>query len=205
MTHSSEPGRRARVVNVLREGCGVLVIGGLVALTANFLSPRGLSLTRDYFPLPAQAKAPASISGEGDFPDLTGGHLTAQGLQLADHALAARLFKDPRRVQELIVFVDARDEQHFTAGHVPGAYPFDRYRLESYLPALLPVCQTAETIVIYCTGGNCEDSEFAALALRDAGVSNEKLFVYSGGITEWQSSGLPLETGSRNSGTLRDR
>lgn len=201
MTHSSEPGGRGRARNVLRESGAVLVIGGLVALTANLLSPRGLSLTRDYFPVPALAV----VSTTGDSPDLTGGSLKAKGLQLADHESAARLFRDPRRDQELIVFVDARDESHYLAGHVPGAYPFDRYRLESDLPSLLPVCQTAETIVIYCTGGNCDDSEFAAITLRDAGVGNDKLFVYSGGITEWQSKGLPLETGTRNSATHRDR
>ena len=201
MSRASEPGGRGRARNILRESGAVLVIGGLVALTANFLSPRGLSLTRDYFPVPALAV----VSTPGDSPDLTGDHLKSLGLQLADHELAARLFRDPRRDQELIVFVDARDEPHYQAGHVPGAYPFDRYRLENHLPSLLPVCQTAETIVIYCTGGNCEDSEFAALALRDAGVGHAKLFVYSGGIAEWQSSGLPLETGTRNSGTLRER
>jgi rhodanese-related sulfurtransferase len=178
------------------------VFGGLVALAANFLSPRGLSLTRDYFPVRFQADARVTTTGES--ADLTEEHLTAQGLPLADHQLVARLFHDPRRDQELIVFVDARDEQHYMAGHIPGAYPFDRYRLENYLPSLLPVCQTAETIVIYCTGGSCEDSGFAALTLRDAGVGNAKLFVYSGGITEWQNTGLPLETGTRNSGTLRD-
>ena len=203
MIHSTEPGGIDRAKRVLCESCVVIVMGGLVALAANFLSPRGLSLTRDYFPMPPQADAPVLTTS--DSPDLTGGHLGSLGLQLADHNLAARLVRDSRRDQELIVFVDARDEQHYLAGHIPGAYPFDRYRLENYLPSLLPVCQTAETIVIYCTGGNCEDSEFAALTLRDAGVGNGKLFVYSGGITEWESKGLPLETGPRNSGTLRDR
>lgn len=190
-------------MDVLRESCVVLVCGGLVALAANVLSPRGLSITRNHFPVPAQTNAP--VSNTGALPDLTGGHLESLGLQLADHELAARLFRDPRRDQELIVFVDARDETHYLAGHIPGAYPFDRYRLENYLPSLLPVCQTAEAIVVYCSGGNCEDSEFAALTLRDAGVGIGKLFVYSGGITEWQNKGLPLETGTRNSGTLGDQ
>ena len=166
--------------------------------------PRGLSLTRDYFPVPAQARALASATHAHAVAYLTTGHLTAQGLQVADHKQATQLFRDPRRDQDLIVFVDARDEQHYAAGHVPGAYLFDHYRPQTYLPALLPVCLTAETIVIYCSGGDCEDSEFAALALRDAGVNSGKLFVYPGGIAEWQSKGLPLATGSPNSVNLPD-
>lgn len=190
--------------SVLLEGGLVLAMGGLLALTANFLSPRGLSLTREYFPLRAQTNTPPSKTNARDVADLAAGHFKALGLQVADHHQAARLFRDPRRDQELIVFVDARDEQHYAAGHVPGAYLFDHYRPETYLPALLPVCLTAETIVIYCTGGNCEDSEFAALTLRDAGVPTDKILIYPGGIAEWQGKGLPIETGSRHSGNLRD-
>ena len=38
--------------------------------------------------------------------------------------------------------------------------------------------------------------------LRDAGVPRASLFVYVGGITEWKSNGLPVETGARRSGQL---
>lgn len=202
--HRSPPGGRRMAWSVLLEGGVVLAIGGLIALAANFISPRGLSLTRDYFPVPAQANTPPSNTNAHAVADLATNHLKALGLQVADHNQAARFFRDPRRDQELIVFVDARDEQHYAAGHAPGAYLFDPYRPESYLPALLPVCLSADTIVIYCTGGNCEDSELAAQTLRDAGVPPDKILIYPGGIAEWQSKGLPIETGSRNSGNIRD-
>ena len=211
MDHSSEPGGGVKAKEVLREGLLVLIIGGLVALAANFLSPRGLSLTRDYFPgaqqppLPAQTNTVPSNTNVLSVAELASAQIKAKGLQVADHDLVVQLFRDPRRDQELIVFVDARNEQHYQEGHIPGAFLFDHYRQENYLPALLPVFQTAQTIVVYCTGGNCEDSEFAALMLREAGVTKEKLFVYPGGITEWQTKGQPLETGLRNSGTLRDK
>jgi rhodanese-related sulfurtransferase len=66
----------------------------------------------------------------------------------------------------------------------------------------MPLCLTAQKIVVYCTGGECEDSEFAAIMLRDAGVPRENLFVYTGGITEWKSQGRPVETGARASGQM---
>jgi rhodanese-related sulfurtransferase len=59
--------------------------------------------------------------------------------------------------------------------------------------------------VVYCNGGECEDSEFAAIMLRDAGVPREMLFVFAGGIVEWKAAGLPVETGPRGSGQLLQR
>ncbi|HWH72296.1 MAG TPA: rhodanese-like domain-containing protein, partial [Candidatus Sulfotelmatobacter sp.] len=58
-------------------------------------------------------------------------------------------------------------------------------------------------IVVYCNGGNCEDSELAATMLRDAGIPKDKLLVYGGGMTEWTTNGLPVELGQRKSGNLR--
>ena len=121
-----------------------------------------------------------------------------------DGSQAAQLFQDPRFKQGSIVFIDARDEQHYQEGHIPGAYEFDPYRPEKYFAAVLPVCKAAEQIVVYCNGGDCDDSESAALLLRDVGIANQKLFVYGGGITEWTTNGLPVETGERNSGNLRN-
>ena len=135
--------------------------------------------------------------------NLLAARLQAKGLQLVESRQAADLFRDPRREQGMVIFVDARDDQHYQEGHIPGAYQFNHYRAENYLPTVLPVCQSAEQIVVYCTGGDCEDSEFAAIFLRDAGIPKEKLFVYAGGMTEWNTSSLPVETGGRKSGNFR--
>ena len=63
------------------------------------------------------------------------------------------------------------------------------YHAEQYLPAVLPMCLNAQKVVVYCAGGTCEESEFAAVMLRDAGVPLENLFVYVGGISEWTAQG----------------
>ena len=187
-----------RFAGVWLEGACVLAFGGLLALAANFLSPRGLSLTRNYFPASEIATTPGPLTAHP-----VSDQLRALGLAVADHAQAIRLFRDPRREQEWVVFIDAREERHYAAGHVPGAYPFDPFHPEIHLPELLPVCLTAETIVIYCTGGDCEDSALAARTLREAGVATEKLAVYPGGLAEWETNGQPIEIGPRNSGNLR--
>lgn len=177
----------------------ILAIAGLLfALAANALSPRGLRLGRNYFPglspsQPAVASAGATNSLQTTLQQL--------GLNLASSNEVAQLFRDPGYEQGLIVFVDARADHAYELGHVPGAWQLDRYRPEGYLPQVLPVCMTAQTVVVYCTGGSCEDSEFAAVMLRDAGVPAANIHVYGGGISEWTNA-MPFEVGPRGSGQV---
>lgn len=208
--------RRRMVGRILLEAALVVVVGAAFAFAANQISPRGLVLARNYFPTGTNNLVRA-VANLGTLDAVSGGNpaalspaqlLAAQmkqkGLQLIDGRRAVQLFHDSHSKAGVVVFIDARDEEHYQAGHVPGAYEFDPYHPEKYFPAALPVCQTAEQIVVYCNGGDCDDSESATLLLRDVGVPNQKLFVYGGGITEWTNNRLPIETGARNSGKLRN-
>ena len=198
--------RNAKAVVV--EALFVAVLGLVFALAANALSPRGLRLSRNYFPdvgstPPAtNSSVTATTSVSTNASNATIQRLQQRGLQLVSSNEVVELFRDPRYEQGLVVFIDARDDQHYTAGHIPGAWQFHHYRADDYLPTILPVCLTALKAVVYCNGGECEDSEFAAIMLSDAGVPRETLFVYAGGIIEWKAGGLPVETGARLSGQL---
>jgi len=208
--------RRPTVKNVLLEALLVVVVGAAFALAANRISPRGLALSRNYFPAgthnlvavaPTAGRGPnaAGTNAAALSPaELLAAELKEKGLQLIDQHKAVQFFRDPRRQQGAVVFVDARDEQRYRAGHIPGAYEFDPYRPEKYFDTVLPVCQAAEQIVVYCNGGDCDDSETAALLLRDVGIANQKLMVYGGGIKAWTANNLPVELGDRNSGNLRN-
>jgi rhodanese-related sulfurtransferase len=201
------------VRTIFGEAVLVAVLGTVFAFAANQISPQRLALTRDYFPA-GTAHVVRPVAGDG-LPHAAGTNsgalspaqfLAAQmkekGLQLMDGPRAAQFFHDPRLQQDLIVFIDARDVEHYQQGHIPGAYEFDPYHPEKYFNSVMPVCQKAEQVVVYCNGGDCDDGETAALLLRDVGVPNQKLFVYAGGFTEWTTNSLPVETGARNSGTL---
>jgi rhodanese-related sulfurtransferase len=200
------------VKTVLQEGALVAVIGAALALAANALSPHPLELTKDYFPGDKVAsRSPAVATNATNAAaiitnsplELLSARLRANGLQLTDSNQVARCFRDPRREQDGVIFIDARDEEHYVAGHIPGAFHFDRFRPQDYLPNVVQVCQTAEQMVFYCNGGECDDSEHAAIMLRDSlGIPKEKVFIYGGGFTEWTSNGLPYELGARNSGDL---
>lgn len=193
---------------ILLEALAVSAVGLLLALLANQLSPHGLVLGRNYFPRvvagPTQAGSATATNLTGVSPtDATLARLKQHGLQAIAFTNVVALFRDPRHELELVVFVDARDERYYLEGHIPGAYNFDHYRPEKQLPKVLAVGGTAEQIVVYCAGGDCEDSEFAAVTLSQAGVPADRLFVFPGGIAEWTTNGLPLEVGPRKSGDVR--
>jgi rhodanese-related sulfurtransferase len=194
------------VKRVLLEALLVAGVGAIVAFGANALSPRGLKLTKDYFhgeTLPiarAQTNRTSVVaSGTNAAPDPVIARLKEKGLQVLNGEQAMGLFRDPLYQQGAIIFIDARNDEHYQGGHIPGAYQFDNYHPENYMGTVFPLCQSAQKIVIYCNGGNCEDSQFAALTLRDAQIPNEKLFVFAGGITEWTNRGYAVELGERNS------
>jgi len=195
------------VKKVLLEALVVAAVGAIVAFAANALSPRGLRLTQDYFhgeTLPvARAKTNRTAvvaTGTNAAEDPVIERLKEKGLQVVNGEQAQELFHDPLYEQGAIIFIDARNDEHYLGGHIPGAYQFDNYHPENYMSTIFPLCQSAQKVVIYCNGGNCEDSQFAALTLRDAQVPNGKLFVYTGGISDWTNRGHAVEIGERNSG-----
>ncbi|HLH53717.1 MAG TPA: rhodanese-like domain-containing protein [Verrucomicrobiae bacterium] len=183
------------------------IAGAILAFGANSISRQGLKLNRNYFSggaLSHSAGEAAVTSSSDAAPKSLAERLRSEGLQLADSNLVSRLYADPNRESGLVAFVDARNDEHYQAGHVPGAYQLDHYHPERYLEAVLPACQVAQQILVYCKGGACEDSEQTALFLRDAGVPSARLFVYAGGFDEWSSNRWPVEIGERNSGQIHE-
>lgn len=198
--------------NVLWEVLFVVGVGIAFGFLANSVSPKGLVPTRNYFPprtagtnlvvaVAPPAENPVSIhSVTNTNPAMetpAAARLKQNDLQMVDGTQAWQLFNDPRLQQQRVVFIDARDDRNYMAAHIPGAFQLDRYHPEKHLLSILGICQTAEVIVVYCNGGDCEDSEYAAIMLRDAGVPNQKLFVYSNGIAEWIAKKFPLKSGDQ--------
>jgi len=200
--------------NVLLEAFLVGVAGAVFAYTTNALSPQGLRLTRDYFQGATRAHTSISTTTNSNGTNCVttsapseaaqlSARLEAKGIHLLDKNQVGALLHDPRREQDLLIFIDARDDKDYEAGHIPGAYQLDYYHPDKYMPQVMPLCLKAGQIIVYCHGGDCVDSELTATLLKDTGIPAEKLFVYGGGSEEWEKSGLPMETGARNSGTIR--
>lgn len=183
-------------------------LGGIVlGLVGNQLSPVGLSLTRDYFPLDHPKPAPTPTTATNPVPsDATpppeNPAPADDEIPRIDQSEAQTLFEDPRREADLVVFVDARNRSAYEEGHIPGAFLFDHYRPEQHIAEVLPVCQLAELVVVYCNGGSCEDSLLTAHTLREMGIPADRFRLYEAGFADWSAAGLPVEIGPRLSGNL---
>ena len=201
--------------SVFREGIIIALVGAVLAFAANALSPKGLNLKRNYFPGDDLATASPSPSGNQTTTNgLTNvpvteenivARLKAKGLQPLGTSEVKKLFDDIRYQQSSLIFIDVRSDHEYEEGHIPGAHHFDYYYPQNDVGPVVAACQPAEQIVVYCGGGKCDASEQATLMLRDnAGIAANKLFLYTGGMTEWKEKNFPVETGPRNSGKLMD-
>ncbi len=183
----------------------VFVVGTGLALAANALSPRGLKIMHNYFPVVhtqpspytgplATQSAPEGVVIPSNYSEAIQ-RLAAQGIATISDAEAWEAFQDPAYAEGQIVFIDARTEQRYTEGHIPGAYHYYYLNADSYVDKVLPAAFGASKVIVYCGGGDCEDSEFAAIDLRNRGVDQSRLFVYLGGIAEWHEHGRPIRQG----------
>lgn len=123
--------------------------------------------------------------------------------QVGDHGFyeltltqAVRLFEDPATQTQGYLFIDARDDDAFDSGHIPGALQIDHYYLEQYLPDVLPAAFSAQMVIVYCNGDKCEDSILVCNDLLDEGVEGDNLLLFKGGWKEWTANDMPVETGS---------
>lgn len=106
--------------------------------------------------------------------------------------LRAELFGKPN-----VVLVDARDEGSFVNERIPGAVHLDAEAAEAdpaSADAALTGVEKTNVLVVYCSGGDCDLSLRLGRLLAGRGYS--KVFVFEGGITEWQDQGEPLESGA---------
>ena len=137
-TAAPEHKRQAAVSKVLGEALLVACLGAALAFTANAISPRGLKLSQNYFLTGANEFAinqPSALTAANRPANGTAGtnviaaapalisvpRLDEKGLQAIDGPQALKFFQDARREKDLLVFVDARGEDDYQRGHIPGA------------------------------------------------------------------------------------
>jgi rhodanese-related sulfurtransferase len=99
------------------------------------------------------------------------------------------------------LFLDARRTSVYEAGHIAGAQPYSvweadvdekvnkLYETRGSDPKL-----ANEPIVIYCSGGDCEDSHMLAQKLW--GVQFNNVYVYKDGFPDWEKRGGAVHKGS---------
>ncbi|NOZ08155.1 MAG: rhodanese-like domain-containing protein [FCB group bacterium] len=103
-----------------------------------------------------------------------------------DLPFAKSLFDD-----KLGLFIDARDPDEFSAGHIPGALniPYDYYEdFEDVITAL----PRDKTLITYCSGGECDlSTDLGDYLFNERGFTS--VLVFSGGMTFWEEAGYITE------------
>jgi len=98
-----------------------------------------------------------------------------------------------------IPFLDARRSADFADGHVKGAWSVPVWeaeadtRITEFEARANPGMK--QPLVIYCSGGDCEDSRLLANKLVALGYRN--LLLYPGGYPDWMAQSRPVEKGAR--------
>jgi rhodanese-related sulfurtransferase len=85
------------------------------------------------------------------------------------------------------LILDARRTKVFEEGHIAGAKSFPVWEsdIDARVTAFVGEGRDESIpVVLYCSGGDCEDSHMLAQKLFGAGFNN--LLVYSGGWPDWQ-------------------
>ncbi len=103
-------------------------------------------------------------------------------------ALSPQLVVEKINHDEAVV-IDLRDQEAFSAGHIINAVraaadDFDLPRMDKY---------KQKTVILVCTRGI--QAQTLASKLKSKGFVNA--MVLAGGLTAWQSAGLPLVKGSK--------
>jgi len=97
-----------------------------------------------------------------------------------------------------IPFLDSRRSAEYELGHIAGAWSLPVWestledRLTEFEAKANPPAEAP--LVLYCSGGGCEDSHLLAARLFKLGYRN--LLIYRDGYPDWASKGRPTAKGA---------
>jgi rhodanese-related sulfurtransferase len=172
----------------------IILLVALASAVALAVNPRRgkntIDLDNVYFPPGGViAEPPSDANTSPGDPNAQPFPFTVIDLEGVKHAVA-----DARLLTGEIVIVDARSDEPYQAGRIPGAIQFDYYRAEYYAEAI-PRAMAAEQVIIYCNGGSCEDSLLTCQHFVSLGIPANHLCLFKDGWEAWKTAGLPIETG----------
>jgi rhodanese-related sulfurtransferase len=122
-------------------------------------------------------------------PTRTGENLEMQEIIEVDLETAKKYFDEGE-----IQFLDARESEAYEEAHIPGAldWPYDQF--DTYLEKYKDEITRETPVLCYCNGETCDDSFVLAESLMYEYY--QKVYLFKGGIEEWQSWGYPVNTGA---------
>lgn len=94
--------------------------------------------------------------------------------------------------------LDARRTSVYRDGHIAGARPFSVWEADAddkVRGLFAEGRDQSAPVVVYCSGGECEDSHMLAEKLYRVGFDN--VLVYKDGFPDWQKRNLPVAKGDQ--------
>jgi rhodanese-related sulfurtransferase len=125
----------------------ILLIGVLLGVLFNALSPRGVKLLG---PVPGSS---------------------ADGIEEIALDEVWALYRERKAV-----FVDARSAEEFAAGHIPGALLLPKDDFDEVLSSWTTLVPFDTLLITYCGGGSCDSSHDVAEWMKEEGYSKVKVF-----------------------------
>ena len=194
----------ARIVSLVVFAAACAFLSNLLASTNRKLAwvgsyPRALEVGAPSAPAtaaPSNAPAP-TVPAAGS----TAVAAVDSGKVFAPHPDKASVEVSPDDVLLLFgrkaLFLDARRSSVYAEGHIAGArsMPVWESDVDARVKALFEEGLDQQApIVIYCSGGNCEDSHMLAEKLYMVGFDN--LLIYKDGFPDWEKRGQPISKGT---------
>ncbi len=203
-------GSRSPNAALLSGAVTILLVAVLVALASNSVrSSHAIDLGRDYFPKRPEV---STSNGSGDSDPTPVVTATDTGDQIPPHpddGIQRLSFDDARdnfnsaeeefeaTGESIYVFVDARSRELYEESHIPGAAWLYHYESEELIEDLRPELEMAFFVIVYCNGGDCDDSIHLATDLSSLyGIPTENIYVYEGGLNQWVENQMPVTSGT---------
>lgn len=153
-----------KLSSIIIQSILIIVAGAVLGFVANALNPEPLPLVREVIPQEVLDEMWETLTAE-------------EVLQHLEEGTA--------------IIIDARDPNEYEAGHILGSLNLpDHHFMEAFqeygdsLPREIP-------LVVYCQGGQCDQSHTVLDQLQDLGF--EFLFLYKEGWNGWKERGFPSE------------
>ena len=164
---------------VLKQFLTLLVLSAVLALVVNLVSPNAIPLIGQYRSLSSAGKPivpPTAEPGDPPFIDID----------------LARFEFDLGQA----LFLDTREYEDFRCGTIPGSIniPFEYMPdgdLTGYLDSAFAGAAFDQTIIMFCSGEECDLSLHMGRFLSTSGYTNTVIFF--GGAREWEQSGFEVE------------
>jgi rhodanese-related sulfurtransferase len=187
---------------ITAEATVLVVAAVLVAAGTNYIRPeaRKLAWVADYRAPESGSRITASSKTDREASPAALGNLAA----LAPAKDPSLLYLDissevaSRLHSAGALFIDARRSSVYEQGHIANAIniPVWEHDADGRVSALQAKGSKPDAvIVVYCSGGTCEDSAMLALKLAQAGFYN--IYLYKDGFPAWQSKGWPVARGKQ--------